>query len=358
MPAMRADRRGFTVAELLIVVAIIAVLVGVAIPVFNNQAERAREATDAANIRSAYAEVRTSYISDDRSEGSGWDATKQRWEKKVNLKQTSTGWASDEFRAALDGLCTSGTQSGSPYVRGCAYVRCMENGSVVIYYPGSTINEETAKNFLTKEILSSILEVKDANGNIKKYPHAVVDSEETHAGFGTERFKQAMKDIGFDLEAHGAASWTIYAKDANGQYLDTPSIYFTPEKISQDESAVGTRVPVIGYRDGHYDVYIMKVARYPGDGSPYNGLSRLGAATVSPGGSASFQYENWEDAQAAYDCVKKAVDNGSTEGADAILSKYNFKVLLRREQHPRNAITVPVPPRDVILSAGAGRPTP
>ena len=150
MPAMRADRRGFTVAELLIVVAIIAVLVGVAIPVFNNQAEQAREATDAANIRSAYAEVRTSYISDDRSEGSGWDAAKQRWEKKVNLKQTSTGWASDEFKTALDGLCTSGTQSGSPYVLGYACVRCMENGSVVIYYPGSTINEETAKNFLTK----------------------------------------------------------------------------------------------------------------------------------------------------------------------------------------------------------------
>ena len=63
MPAIRADRRGFTVAELLIVVAIIAVLVGVAIPVFNNQAERAREATDLANVRSAYAEVMNTAIS-------------------------------------------------------------------------------------------------------------------------------------------------------------------------------------------------------------------------------------------------------------------------------------------------------
>ena len=63
VPAIRADRRGFTVAELLIVVAIIAVLVGVAIPVFNNQAERAREATDLANVRSAYAEVMNTAIS-------------------------------------------------------------------------------------------------------------------------------------------------------------------------------------------------------------------------------------------------------------------------------------------------------
>ena len=50
------NKKGFTLAELLIVVAIIAVLVAIAIPVFTNQLEKSREATDAANIRSAYAE--------------------------------------------------------------------------------------------------------------------------------------------------------------------------------------------------------------------------------------------------------------------------------------------------------------
>lgn len=44
---------GFTLAELLIVVAIIAVLVAVAIPIFNKQLEAAREATDIANLRAA-----------------------------------------------------------------------------------------------------------------------------------------------------------------------------------------------------------------------------------------------------------------------------------------------------------------
>ena len=51
------NNKGFTLMEMLIVVAIIAVLVAIAIPVFTNQLEKAREATDAANIRSAYAEV-------------------------------------------------------------------------------------------------------------------------------------------------------------------------------------------------------------------------------------------------------------------------------------------------------------
>ena len=52
---MKKNNKGFTLAELLIVVAIIAVLVAIAIPVFTSQLERARESTDAANLRSAYA---------------------------------------------------------------------------------------------------------------------------------------------------------------------------------------------------------------------------------------------------------------------------------------------------------------
>ena len=56
---MKISRKGFTLAELLIVVAIIAVLVAVAIPVFGSQLEKSREAADLANVRAAYAEVLT-----------------------------------------------------------------------------------------------------------------------------------------------------------------------------------------------------------------------------------------------------------------------------------------------------------
>lgn len=51
---MRKNKKGFTLAELLIVVAIIAVLVAVAIPIFTYRLEKAREAVDLENIRSAY----------------------------------------------------------------------------------------------------------------------------------------------------------------------------------------------------------------------------------------------------------------------------------------------------------------
>lgn len=51
--------------ELLIAVAIIAILVAVAIPIFTSQIEKSREATDAANIRNAYADLMTKVITED-----------------------------------------------------------------------------------------------------------------------------------------------------------------------------------------------------------------------------------------------------------------------------------------------------
>ncbi len=54
---MKKNNKGFTLAELLIVVAIIAVLVAIAIPIFTSQLEKSREAVDQANIRDAYATI-------------------------------------------------------------------------------------------------------------------------------------------------------------------------------------------------------------------------------------------------------------------------------------------------------------
>jgi prepilin-type N-terminal cleavage/methylation domain-containing protein len=47
------NKKGFTLVEMLIVVAIIAILIAVSIPMIGTALEGAREATDAANLRSA-----------------------------------------------------------------------------------------------------------------------------------------------------------------------------------------------------------------------------------------------------------------------------------------------------------------
>ena len=81
------NRKGFTLAELLIVVAIIAVLVAIAIPIFTSQLEKAREATDKANLRSAYAEQMTAILT--------WDGTSPIDSIDVTAKQTQDNWQSD-----------------------------------------------------------------------------------------------------------------------------------------------------------------------------------------------------------------------------------------------------------------------
>ena len=78
----KTNKKGFTLAELLVVVAIIAVLVAIAIPIFNSQLEKSREAVDSANIRAAYAEVMTAAITGDTD----------NYSKEVNIKQKTAKW--------------------------------------------------------------------------------------------------------------------------------------------------------------------------------------------------------------------------------------------------------------------------
>ena len=59
------SKKGFTLAELLVVVAIIAVLVAVAIPVFSASQKKAKLAVDHAMIREAYAHMQYAKITDE-----------------------------------------------------------------------------------------------------------------------------------------------------------------------------------------------------------------------------------------------------------------------------------------------------
>lgn len=59
---MKKNQKGFTLMEMLIVVAVIAILVAVAIPVMNAQMHKVKVRTDWANVRAYYAEIQTDYI--------------------------------------------------------------------------------------------------------------------------------------------------------------------------------------------------------------------------------------------------------------------------------------------------------
>ena len=58
---------GFTLAELLIVVAIVGILVAISIPIFSVQLHKARVAADWANLRAYYSEIQTDFIATGKS---------------------------------------------------------------------------------------------------------------------------------------------------------------------------------------------------------------------------------------------------------------------------------------------------
>lgn len=66
---VKLNKKGFTLAELLIVVAIIAVLVAIAIPVFSSSLSKARDAVTEANERAAKSAAMVDYL-ESMSDGS------------------------------------------------------------------------------------------------------------------------------------------------------------------------------------------------------------------------------------------------------------------------------------------------
>ncbi len=61
------NNKGFTLAELLIVVAILGVLIAIAMPTFTSQLGKAKIAADKANLRAAYAEAVAIYLDESKN---------------------------------------------------------------------------------------------------------------------------------------------------------------------------------------------------------------------------------------------------------------------------------------------------
>jgi prepilin-type N-terminal cleavage/methylation domain-containing protein len=122
--------KGFTLAELLIVVAIIGVLVAISIPIFTSQLEKAREATDAANIRSQYAEVMSEAITE------GGNVSGKDLFGAVELKQKKDEWQSTGLKENLEGVYQK-VEGDYPKAGGTAWVEYKDD-QVILHYEGGS----------------------------------------------------------------------------------------------------------------------------------------------------------------------------------------------------------------------------
>ena len=123
------NKKGFTLAELMVVVAIIGVLVAVSVPLFNSQLEKSREATDLANVRSAYAQVMTEAVTNDTPDSIS-----------VNLKQKKDNWQT-KFPITLGGVTYNGTETanwiGTPKASGSCVVSYDKVKGIVYNWNGT-----------------------------------------------------------------------------------------------------------------------------------------------------------------------------------------------------------------------------
>lgn len=133
------NNKGFTLAELLIVVAIIAVLTAIAIPVFSAQLEKSREATDLANVRAAYAQVMVDALDDGAVTHTDNGVTftcagaagSRTVTAVVNLKQAQADWQTTGADKAVAGV----TSTGTPSVGGTATITWTQatNVTTIVY---------------------------------------------------------------------------------------------------------------------------------------------------------------------------------------------------------------------------------
>ena len=93
----KMNKKGFTLMEMLIVIAIIAILIAIAIPTFTSALEKSRQRTDMANVRS----LKSLVIADYMSEGGVLAKDTANYKKNAQVCYLKTG--GQDFSLSSDG---------------------------------------------------------------------------------------------------------------------------------------------------------------------------------------------------------------------------------------------------------------
>lgn len=254
------NESGFTLAELLIVVAIIGVLVAISIPIFSSQLEKSRESTDLANVRAAYAEVMSAAITEDKDvEYNGEKIYKNDngvYSANIALKQKQNDWQSYPVTIA-DVTVTKDTREnvhwkGFPGPDGTCTVSYKDDTGVIFNWNGGTASGGSTVQY-NNDILSAFKSV-------------VLDKSTTNFTVANSTYNKgdntSIIEINKELQKNGSKikTWAILStkrnsgiahnKEGNKNYL------FSEVDISEyGEWNVGDKIPAILQKDnGEFQV--------------------------------------------------------------------------------------------------------
>ena len=296
---MKISRKGFTLAELLIVVAIIAVLVAVAIPVFGSQLEKSREAADLANVRAAYAKVLT-------------EANMGIYNEPVtvNLKQKQSDWQSADV-ITIGGISHSvkdgDTENwiGKPGAGGqCKISFDQEKGTKFVWSGNGTSasnSYDMNENFFTTLENSGCL----SDANISSNSNFEIDSKA--AGFSTF-VPKIEKELG-EQSLLKNGTWAFLGNGMPGKESER---YLFWTSFDTNKVGAGKTIPIlIQTGDRKYYVSYSTTAERNKKNVKYVAISRHLAnseyKTVIKAGGGKV-YSSLSEAYAAYEKVLEEED--------------------------------------------------
>ena len=289
---MKISRKGFTLAELLIVVAIIAVLVAVAIPVFGSQLEKSREAADLANVRAAYAEVLT-------------EANMGIYNKEVivNLKQKQYDWQSADV-ITIGGISHSVKEGdtdnwiGKPGAGGkCKVSFDQKTGTKFVWSGDGTSasnSYDMSENFFTTLEKSGCL----SDANISSNSNFEIDSK---ASFST--FVPKIEKVLGEQSLLKNGTWAFLG---NGNSDKASERYLFWTSFDTNQVGAGKTIPILIQRgDGKYYVSKSQTAERKKGNVTYVAISKhlynkWGYEGVINAGDGK-EYSSLSEAYAAYE---------------------------------------------------------
>ncbi len=282
------NNKGFTLMEMLIVIAIIVILIVIALPALSKHLEKSREVVDIANVRSAYAELITEAMIDDKTDEV----------RIVKLKQHQDDWQTmdpvtiaDVTHYKKDG--DTDNWKGIPVANGICEVSYDPSIGVIFNWKGSNggntdpgfgFNNNVHDPLNRTDILFELV-----NSNNKNFE---IDSQCPNSDM--------VNKIKAEIESDSIMKYGTWA------YLGDPNSasdrYFFWTSVNTNEVGVGKKIPVIVSRaDGGFYISETTTAQRKKDGKDYVAIAdhvynSYGFKQYTKGD----RYDSLEDAYKAY----------------------------------------------------------
>ena len=294
---MKQNKNGFTLMEMLIVIAIIAVLIAVAIPVFASQLEKAREATDLANVRSAYAKVSTEAL-----------LGNSEITVTVDLKQKQADWQSLD-PVNIGGIVHYKNQGDTDNWKGVAapngtcVVSYNEDYGIILTWSGKADPSAPKYPFNTSVTdFFSLLYDTDfwKNGSMKTNSNFEFDSRCPQSDYVPAIF-EAIKKLDNSLLQQPDCTWAYLGDGRDGQKANR---YLFWTSLNTDKVGAGNKIPVI-IQTGNGKYYVSETTTGTRKGKKYVTISE--SLTRSQYQQTLKNGKEFPSLEAAYDAYLKAL---------------------------------------------------